>query len=119
MDALTSLIQYIVTLPFWVGYRTYLSGFGGMLYGLSLIILAAAGNEHGSVSEGIAALIIGYGIIGTAGKIDKLTEVNKAAAVLQVASADADPLATPKGVAKVDISNALATVTAPPIPAKP
>jgi len=71
MDVLISTLIYLIRLEFLDGYRTVLSGVGSIIFGIALIALAAGNDPRGDVKEGIAAIIIGVGIIGHAGKLEK------------------------------------------------
>lgn len=90
MNYVVTVLAYVLKLDFWAGYRSYIAGVASMLSGLALLALVVAGDPHGSVEGGVAAIIFGLKVIGDAGKADnqiaatkEAAEAHKAAAHLQ------------------------------------
>lgn len=125
MDLAIKILAYALKLDFWDGYRGYIAGVGSLLSGVSLILLAAGNNEHGSVELGVGAILFGIKSLSDAAKADKQIQATKAAAVLNVAMSNPGAGPTPSapslvdGVTKGAIAHALSVVRSPtmsPVP---
>ncbi len=53
------------------GWKTWAAGLSGILSGAAMIVMALTGEGGGSVSEGIALIVAGLGILGIGHKIEK------------------------------------------------
>lgn len=71
---IADVIRYLLTLGYLDGYTLYFAGAASIFSGFALICLAVAGDARGSIEEGIAAIILGIGVIGGAKKSDKLIQ---------------------------------------------
>ena len=76
MNVIVQAIGYLISLKFLAGYRSQLAGVGALLSGLTLIVLAAAGDPRGDVKTGVEAVVAGVAVLGLAGKSQKIIEAS-------------------------------------------
>lgn len=108
---------YVLRLGFLDGYRLYFLGAASMLAGLGHLALAAAGDARGDIEVGLGLIGLGWGIIGGAGKADKLIEATNAN-TLVTAATSAEVPSVPPQVARDIVKNLPGPVPIAPGPSE-
>jgi hypothetical protein len=99
-----ALLANVLKLNFLDGYRSYIGGAGFILLGVGML---AVGIMQGTLSEAttgqaLAAISAGFGMIGHAGKQDKM--INAAQTTASATSATALTSAVPSAIVKASVA---------------